>query len=209
MDREGQLGEAWALLAGDAVPVMPDCEEKLRRYVAMVREWTARIGLVSGSDAGDRLWEHVLDALSLAAYVPREENDYGLLDIGSGGGFPGLVLAACTELGRVALVERSSKKAGFLRMAAARLGLDGCEVLHGSYPDVGGDICANAITARAIERPEAVHGEILGRLQAGEVFLCQREPVVSAGAAFHVEHIEDAWTARGLRRGVLYRIHRK
>jgi len=99
--------------------------EALEAFVALVQRWNPAINLVSKSALKD-LWDrHILDSAQLYSYCPAEARRW--VDIGSGGGFPGLVVAllareALPEL-RVTLVESDQRKATFLRQAAQALGL--------------------------------------------------------------------------------------
>ena len=96
--------------------------ERLKSYVDLLRNWNTRHNLVSAQSLEDVWRRHVWDSVQLAPFVPRTANT--LVDLGSGAGFPGLVLA---ELLRprlsVTLYEATRKKAEFLAMAAERLQL--------------------------------------------------------------------------------------
>jgi 16S rRNA (guanine527-N7)-methyltransferase len=92
---------------------------RLDAFAALLLQWNRRINLVSARDAAEVRTRHVEDSLQLLPLLPPGP----LLDIGSGGGFPGLVLAAAEPGRPVALVESDKRKAAFLATAAARLGL--------------------------------------------------------------------------------------
>lgn len=188
-----------------------EIEADLEAYLALVREWNAFASLVSAGDLGARLEAHVLDSLSIAAYVAEGCRDGGVwLDVGSGGGFPAIPVKAALPDTRVRLVERSAKKVGFLRQAAARLDLQGVTIVQGAFPEAGGEGGVAVVTSRAVENPERVGKALAARLPEGAVYLCQREraPERLDGPMFHVERVRDAWDARGLRRGPLWRIRR-
>lgn len=99
-------------------PVSRETAARLESYVALLRQWQTKTNLVAPSTL-DHLWtRHVADSLQLLALAPEAKI---WIDLGSGGGFPGMVLA-CALAERpgalVHLVERNSKKAAFLREAA-------------------------------------------------------------------------------------------
>jgi 16S rRNA (guanine527-N7)-methyltransferase len=98
-------------------PVSRETEERLDRYVGLLLEWQAKTNLVAPSTLPNLWTRHVSDSLQLLALAPQAKV---WADLGSGGGFPGLVLA-CALAERpgamVHLVERNSKKAAFLREA--------------------------------------------------------------------------------------------
>ena len=88
---------------------------RLVAYSELLRRWSATINLV-GRDTLDDLWRrHFLDSAQLLEFLPPETAS--VVDLGSGAGFPGLVLALLGVPG-VALIEADSRKAAFLREAA-------------------------------------------------------------------------------------------
>ncbi len=111
---------------------------------------------------------------------------------------------------RFILVERSEKKAGFLRQAASDLGLPEVAVVLGEFPHVVKDRKADIITARAVERPEKVIKGIIPFIKDRGMYLCQSgDPSRWLRGMFHVEPVVDAWSDAGLRRGSLYCVRRK
>ncbi len=120
--------------------------ERLRGFVDLLLRWNRRINLVSARSAEDIWRRHVLDSLQLFPLVPAGLTS--LLDIGSGAGFPGLVLA--TAMGcRTHLVEADKRKAAFLVEASARLGLANVEV-HAKRIEDAELPKARLLTARAL-----------------------------------------------------------
>jgi 16S rRNA (guanine527-N7)-methyltransferase len=94
---------------------------RLDTFADLLLRWNSRINLVAERDAAAIRTRHIADSLQLVPLLPPGEGPVG--DLGSGGGFPGLVLAIAT--GRpFHLVESDRRKAAFLTEAAARLGLD-------------------------------------------------------------------------------------
>ncbi|MCC6696783.1 MAG: class I SAM-dependent methyltransferase [Candidatus Hydrogenedentes bacterium] len=188
---------------------------RLRDHVGLVEEWNRVVSLVSASDLPHLLDRHTVDSLSLVPVLLREGVGEGLLlDVGSGGGFPAIPLLIALPGLRAVLVERSERKAGFLRKAVAALGLTGAEVRSGEFPKVAEGVRADVITARAIERPDKVLPTLGEWVKSGAVLLCQAgDPrsvapkmfhVEHSAPMFHVEHFEDSWTATALRRGTLH-----
>lgn len=98
----------------------------LQQFDQLVRRWTEAVNLVSKATLPDLWQRHIVDSAQLFAFCPQDARSW--LDIGSGGGFPGLVVAILAreklpEL-RVTLAESDQRKATFLRQAAMALGLD-------------------------------------------------------------------------------------
>ena len=187
-----------------------DLQERLEALCGCVERFNPRLSLVSQGDMA-LLWDrHVVDSLSLAPLAAPWMDECGLLDIGSGGGFPGLVLAAVFPDYPTRLVERSESKVGFLHNAIAAMGLGTVSIDCGDFPRAASLGDAGVITARAVEKGSIVTQAILERLPEGTLYLCQNE--AGAGAdphLFHVEQIADRWAEAGLRRGRLYAITRK
>ncbi|ORE92046.1 16S rRNA (guanine(527)-N(7))-methyltransferase RsmG [Aurantimonas sp. 22II-16-19i] len=137
-------GRAWFV---EAFPVSRETMARLDGYVRLLTEWQARINLVAPSTLGDVWRRHVADAMGLDALLP----DFGqAVDLGSGAGFPALVVAACRPSGAMDMVESSHKKAAFLATVLRELGLKGRA--HPVRIEAAGDVLARAdvITARAL-----------------------------------------------------------
>ncbi|MGY4499676.1 16S rRNA (guanine527-N7)-methyltransferase [Bradyrhizobium sp. GM24.11] len=98
-------------------PVSHETEGRLDRYIALLREWQAKTNLVAPSTLPNLWTRHIADSLQLVDLAPTAKR---WADLGSGGGFPGVVLACAMARipgASVHLVERIAKKAAFLREA--------------------------------------------------------------------------------------------
>lgn len=132
-------------------PVSRETEQRLERYLALLLAWQAKTNLVAPSTLPQLWTRHVSDSLQLVELAPKAKT---WMDLGSGGGFPGVVLA-CAMAERpgaqVHLVERIAKKAAFLRESIRVTGAPG--VVHLSEI---GDIVEkwsgriDCVTARAL-----------------------------------------------------------
>lgn len=132
-------------------PVSRETEDRLQRYVDLLLEWQAKTNLVAPSTLPNLWTRHISDSLQLLSLAPSAAL---WADLGSGGGFPGIVLA-CGLRERpgamVHLVERNAKKAAFLREALRVTGAPG--VVH--LADIGDSVDritgkVDCITARAL-----------------------------------------------------------
>lgn len=98
--------------------------ERLTTYVALLEKWNHRINLVSKSTVPDAWTRHVADSLQLLSLAPAEWRRW--VDLGSGGGFPGLVIAiAAKDIEAevaITLVESDQRKAEFLRTVIRETG---------------------------------------------------------------------------------------
>jgi 16S rRNA (guanine527-N7)-methyltransferase len=98
-------------------PVSRETEARLDRYLDLLREWQIKTNLVAPSTLPNLWTRHVSDSLQLLAIAPSARI---WVDLGSGAGFPGVVLACAlaeTSGAMIHLVERNAKKAAFLREA--------------------------------------------------------------------------------------------
>ena len=184
---------------------MERAQEKLEIYHTLLIEWNRFASLLSQGDAENHIIDHIIDGLSLVPVLSSlDPQRVHLLDIGSGGGFPAIPIKIMLPNLRMTLMERSQRKAGFLLKAVSMLQLDEVDVLSAVYPNQHPDRMPDVVTARAVEKPGLVIPEILDRLQPGSVFLNQSGlSSDESDSRFHVEHIEDVWTRKGLRRGSL------
>jgi 16S rRNA (guanine527-N7)-methyltransferase len=132
-------------------PVSRETLDRLDRFVAVLLEWQQRMNLIASSTE-PKLWtRHIADSLQLLALAPQARI---WVDLGSGAGFPGVVLAcalADRTGARVHLVERSTKKAAFLREAAHATGAP-AEVHAVGLEDFVENLAApvDVVTARAL-----------------------------------------------------------
>jgi len=99
----------------EILPVSRETLARLEAYAALLTRWSARINLVGPNTIADLWRRHILDSAQLQPFVPATARN--LIDLGSGAGLPGLVLAIL-GVPDVELVEADSRKCAFLREAA-------------------------------------------------------------------------------------------
>lgn len=106
--------------------VSRETSEKLDSYVALIQKWNKAINLISRSSEADIWQRHIADSAQLAQHLPSGPGLW--LDLGSGAGLPGIVLAIiAAEVApslRFELVEVDQRKATFLRQVSRELGLN-------------------------------------------------------------------------------------
>jgi 16S rRNA (guanine527-N7)-methyltransferase len=133
--------EGFAALTG----VSRETLARLAAYAGLLAQWSARLNLVAASTLGDVWRRHFLDSAQLLRFVPA--GAASLIDVGSGAGFPGLVLAILGVAG-VELVESDAKKCAFLR-EAARLAAAPVTIRHARIESLPPHPVA-VVTARAV-----------------------------------------------------------
>lgn len=158
-------------LAGESV-------ERLHRYFLELKKWSGKVNLIAKGSGDEQIIEsHFLDSLTLLPLLQGE--GVHLLDIGTGGGFPGLVLKAARPEMRITLVEPRLKRVSFLKHVARTLQLPDVTVLACRIEDevaLAGDTDFTHITSRAVS-------DIAGFLEMacrftnpGLQFICMKGP---------------------------------
>lgn len=109
-------------------------QSKLLAYLALLEKWNRVYNLTAIRDPERMVSHHLLDSLAALPHLP-DAASLRLVDIGSGGGSPGIPLAIARPGWKVSLVERSAKKASFLREAQAQLPLPDVDVVEKRVED--------------------------------------------------------------------------
>lgn len=145
-------------LAQLALPLDADQVQKLAAYMVMLAHWNSTFNLTALRDAPDMLTHHLTDCLAVLAPLSRHldavragraaaAGPIKLLDVGSGGGLPGVVLAICCPDVQVSCVDTVGKKAAFIRQVAAELRLPNLRGEHARVEQLKGQY--DLITSRA------------------------------------------------------------
>ncbi|MEL7474171.1 MAG: 16S rRNA (guanine(527)-N(7))-methyltransferase RsmG [Planctomycetota bacterium] len=128
-----------AQAAEQGVTFEPGDLERIGRYLALMLRVNQAVNLTAVRDADEAWTRHVLDALTLLPLLADLPPEARVIDIGSGGGVPGLPLACVLPGLRLTLLEPTAKKAAFLRHAAAILERSNVEVLADRAERAGRD----------------------------------------------------------------------
>lgn len=192
---EAETLRAAALALGcDLVPAQVD---RLLTYVAVLSKWNRIYNLTAVRSREEIIKRHLLDSLSLVAPIRRETGGFPfrLLDVGSGAGLPGAVVAAAIDHADVTCVDAAAKKVSFVQQVAGELALLNLRAVHSRVEDLEAHPF-NLVTARAFA-PLAILVASTRRhlIWAGKwVAMKGREPREEIAAlpedveAFHVEH---------------------
>ena len=126
--------------------VLPDTfYEHVERYTEHLLKWN-KIHNLTGAITKAQVAEHIYDSVFPISFLPKINNG---LDIGTGAGFPGLILAMALRSTQFTLVEPLAKRSSFLQFIKADLGLDNVEVLNKRIEQVP-PIPYDFITSRAV-----------------------------------------------------------
>ena len=142
MTREQQLAEGMKALGLD---LPADVQERLLTYAAFLEKWNRTYSLTALRDPKLAVSHHLLDSLAIMPYVSSST----LLDVGSGGGQPGIPLAIARPDLAVTLLDSNGKKTAFLQQAVIELGLKNVQVVTVRVEEFKPAAPFVAITSRA------------------------------------------------------------
>lgn len=129
------------------VEISPETRDRLEQYLALLGKWQKVVNLVGPATLPEAWGRHFIDSAQIAPLLP--EGRFRLYDLGSGAGFPGLVLAILRPDIEVHLVESDERKAAFLstvsRETGAKVAVHNCRI-EGLPADTRPDV----VTARAL-----------------------------------------------------------
>ncbi|GBO84377.1 16S rRNA (guanine(527)-N(7))-methyltransferase RsmG [Marinobacter salsuginis] len=141
----GQLRDGLATMG---LSLDEDRQEKLLAFLGLLNKWNRAYNLTAVRDERVMVSRQLLDSLSILPWITAEH----LLDVGAGGGLPGIPLAIALPEKRFTLLDSNGKKTRFLNQCVLELGLDNVEVIHGraedcSPPEPFAQISSRAFTA--------------------------------------------------------------
>ncbi len=143
------MSERPAILTPEAVAQTLDVSretlDRLRLYVELLGRWNARINLVGSASLRDVWRRHILDSAQLIRHIGPSARV--LVDLGSGAGLPGLILAIL-GVPEVHLIEADQRKAAFLREAARVT--QAAVTIHAARIELAAPVPADVVTARAL-----------------------------------------------------------
>jgi 16S rRNA (guanine527-N7)-methyltransferase len=167
----------------------------LLAYVALIQKWNKVYNLTALRDPADMLTHHLLDSLTAIAPLSRHTQGRAarVLDVGSGGGLPGVVLAICMPELNVSCVDTVAKKAAFVQQVAASLKLPNLRGIHArveSLTDPYQVICSRAFASLpdfvAWSRSALAEGGVWMAMK-GKLPQDEMDALPNDVAVFHVE----------------------
>ncbi len=127
-----EIDEFVVRASGFGVDLEPGQIDKIEIYLEELRKWNRRINLTGASELSDLLNLHVLDSLVPSSLCAR---DGGIVDLGSGNGFPGIPIKIAVPEIHAILVEARRKRTAFLEQVVRRLGMERVEVVWARAED--------------------------------------------------------------------------
>lgn len=138
----------------------PHARRQLVEYVALISRWNRVYNLTAVRNPADMLAQHLLDSVAVLPALKRrlrskdptpdvEAQEVRVLDVGSGAGLPGVVLAIAEPRWSIACVDAVAKKASFIRQVAAELSLHNLQSVHVRVEDLPAFPGFDVVTSRA------------------------------------------------------------
>jgi len=148
--------------------IFGDVAAKAERYAELLAGPGVERGLI-GPNEVPRLWErHLLNSAAVASLVPQP---CSLVDLGSGAGLPGIVLALLLPATDVTMLEPAQRRTIFLEECVAELGLGNARVWRARAEQAAGALAADVVTARAVAPLDRLAALALGLLKPGGIVL--------------------------------------
>ena len=124
--------------------------DKLMSYLTLLQKWNKVYNLTAIRDPEEMLTKHLLDSLAIVPFISGER----LIDVGTGGGLPGIPLAICYPEKQIDLLDSNSKKTRFLIQAKAELGLVNTQVIHSRVEEYNPNPLYDGVISRAFAAME-------------------------------------------------------
>ena len=169
--REAAALERGAARLGVALP--EGALAKLEAYLALLAKWNRTYNLTAIREPERMVTHHALDSLAVVPRLPQREG-IAVLDVGSGGGLPGIPIAIARPDARVALVDASAKKAAFLAQAAIELPLANVEAVAARVEDYAPGRRFDVVISRAFSDLATFARLAVPHLAAGGVMLAMK-----------------------------------
>ena len=169
---------------------------QLLDYLELLQKWNRVYNLTAVRDPTEMLTHHLLDSLAVVAPLHRQTQGrpVRLLDVGSGGGLPGVVIAICCPEIAVACVDAVAKKAAFVQQAAGALGLSNLRGLHARVESVAEHF--DVIASRAFATLADFTAWSAGALAEGGVWMAMKgkhpaDELAALPSSINVFHVEQ------------------
>jgi 16S rRNA (guanine527-N7)-methyltransferase len=173
-----------------------DAAQRLLAFVDLLRRWNGTYNLTAVRDPDEMLVQHLFDCLAVVAPLARKlpRGPARLLDVGSGGGLPGVVLAALMPELDVTCVDTVGKKAAFVRQAGVELGLRNLRAEHARVETLRAEPF-DVVSSRAFASLGDFTRLTRGHLTDAGVWMAMKgkrpnEEIAALPADIHVFHVE-------------------
>ena len=158
--------DSWETLKKWFPNIEQETWEKLHEYTSLLREWNAKINLVSRKDTDRLEVKHLAHCLTITKFL-RLMPKARLLDVGTGGGLPGIPLAICYPEARFSLMDSIGKKVMVVEDMVNRLGLQNAEVIRGRVEELPKKKSYDFVIGRAVTALPTFFGWVQNKIAKG------------------------------------------
>lgn len=170
-------------LERNGIPCSPELPDKLYAYLTLLQDWNRRMDLTAVTDDTEMVDKHFIDSLTVLKNDLIPENA-ALIDVGTGAGFPGLVLAMARPDLRVTLLDAQQKRLSFLKIVAETTHTDSVIMIHARAEDGARKKELreqfDVATARALAPLNVLCEYLLPYVKQGGRALCWKGPALTA-----------------------------
>ena len=157
---------SWMILKEWFPDLSDETWEKLKQYTELLREWNAKINLVSRKDMDRLETKHLAHCLTLTKFL-RLMPKARLLDVGTGGGLPGIPMAICYPQAKFTLMDSIGKKVMVVEDMVHRLGLKNVEIRRGRVEEMPKKRSFDFVIGRAVTALPTFFGWVNNKIRKG------------------------------------------
>ncbi len=165
----------------NGIPFSEGFPEKLRQYLELLTEWNGKMDLTAVTEEEDMLDRHFIDSLTVVK-TGLLKNTGSVIDVGTGAGFPGMVLALLYPALSVTLLDSQQKRLGFLEKVCESTGAENVALVHARAEDAGRDPGYRErydyAIARAVAPLNVLCEYLLPFVRLGGRMICWKGPTV-------------------------------
>ncbi len=190
-DKVALGAELSAGVASLGLPITEEQIEKMLAYLALLVKWNSVYNLTSIRDPQDMVKQHLLDSLSAVHAFTQAKN---VLDVGSGGGLPGIILAIVFPSTSISMIDTVNKKTAFLTQVKAELKLKNVTVHTGRVELLKVEQKFDVITSRAFSELNNFVNWSHHLLQEGGRFLAMK----GVSPDQEIERLPEGWEVENI-----------
>ena len=169
-------------------------QEKLYKYMELLLEWNEKMNLTAITNEDEIILKHFIDSAIINKYTDNMKN---LIDVGTGAGFPGMVLKIINKDLDVVLLDALNKRINFLGNVIEGLGLENIEAIHGRAEELGKNEKYreqyDVVTSRAVANMNVLLEYMLPLVKVGGICICMK----SKNAKEEIESSKNVITLLG------------
>ncbi|MDP4119226.1 MAG: 16S rRNA (guanine(527)-N(7))-methyltransferase RsmG [Bacillota bacterium] len=175
---------------------------QLIKYIELLREWNEKVNLTAITEPDEIITKHFLDSMSVfeTKYI---KDTYSVIDVGTGAGFPGLVLKIVQPKLKVTLLDSLAKRLNFLQTVCSKIGIEDINFVHLRAEDGGTNPKYrekyDVAIARAVANMSVLSEYLLPFVKEGGYFIAQKGPLAD-------EELEKAGNAITLLGGKIEKV---